>query len=99
MSDETLSNRKPLRKMTFVERAKWYLEQRAELEDFCGYAQTWTREDRGVAHERTMTSDMNSFLRWQPIYSWVWMSCTRKRWSRRISSRKVSNENCGVWAA
>ncbi len=42
--------RKPLRDMAPAERADWYLEQRAELEDFCSYAQRYTmrRKRRGI---------------------------------------------------
>ena len=39
-------NRKPLREMTPQKRADWYLEQRAELEDFCSYAQRYTMRRR-----------------------------------------------------
>ena len=50
MSDGPMPGRKPLRDMTPAERADWYLEHRAELEDFCSYAQTWTkrRKRRGI---------------------------------------------------
>jgi len=42
--------RQLLRDMTPSERANWYLEQRAELEDFCSYAQRYTmrRMRRGI---------------------------------------------------
>jgi len=42
--------RKLLREMMPSERADWYLEQRAELEDFCSYAQRYTkrRKRRGI---------------------------------------------------
>ncbi len=43
-------SRKPLRDMTPAERSEWYVEQRAELEDFCSYAQRYTkrRKRRGI---------------------------------------------------
>lgn len=49
-------HRKLLCDMTLRERADWYLEQRAELEDFCSYAQHYTkrRKRRGV---ETSTDD------------------------------------------
>ena len=45
--------RKFLRDMTNRERADWYTEQRAELEDFCSYAQRWAkgRERRRVDND------------------------------------------------
>lgn len=50
MSETPIPSRKPLRDMTLSERADWYLEQRAELEDFCSYAQSYTkrRKRRGI---------------------------------------------------
>ena len=50
MSDGPMPSRKLLRNMTPAERADWYLEHRAELEDFCSYAQMWTmrRKRRGI---------------------------------------------------
>ncbi len=50
MSDGPMPGRKLLRDMTPAERAEWYVEQRGELEDFCSYAQTWTkrRKRRGI---------------------------------------------------
>ncbi len=49
----TSIERKSLREMTPAERADWYTEQRAELEDFCSYAQSWAkgRERRGIQNE------------------------------------------------
>jgi len=46
----TSIERKSLREMTPAERADWYLDQRAELEDFCSYAQRWVigRKRRGT---------------------------------------------------
>lgn len=41
------AGRKLLRDMTPSERADWYAEQQAELEDFCSYAQAWTRRRTG----------------------------------------------------
>ncbi len=42
--------RKPLGDMTAAERQAWLLEHRTELEDFCSYAQEWTkgREQRSI---------------------------------------------------
>jgi len=50
MSETSVPSRKPLRDMTPSERADWYLEQRAELEDFCSYAQSYMkrRKRRGI---------------------------------------------------
>lgn len=45
----SLPDRQPLRDMTPAQQAEWYAMQKAELEEFCSYAQQWTkrREGRG----------------------------------------------------
>lgn len=56
-------SRKPLQDMTPQERADWYLEQRAELEDFCSYAQSYTMRRKRRAIETGNDARYEQFFR------------------------------------
>ena len=62
MSDGPMLGRKPLRDMTPAERAKWYATQKAELEEFCTYAQAYIKRRAGGGRQNHTDARYNKFF-------------------------------------